>query len=64
MNKIQSLISEILLTVDHIDDLKLAINNDILIFSTEDVTYVYVRHTETLTAQNTPFEIVYKEYFY
>lgn len=64
MNKIQSLINEILITVDHINDLKLAINNDILILSTKDVTYVYVRHTEKLTTVNIPFETVYKEYFY
>lgn len=64
MNKIQSLINEILLTVDHIKDLKLAINDDIVVLSVKDITYVYVRFTEKLTASSSPFEVVYKEYFY
>ena len=64
MNKIQPLINEILLTIDHIKDLKLAINDDIVVLSVKDITYVYVRFTEKLTASSSPFEVVYKEYFY
>lgn len=62
--KILDLINEVLVCVDHIRDLKMAINDDIVLLSDKTKTYVYFRITEKLTESNLPFETVYNQYFY
>lgn len=62
--KILALINEVLVSVEHIDNLKMAINNDIVVLSTGDKTYVYYRLTEKLTESTISFEMIYNQYFY
>lgn len=63
-NKILELINEILGCVNHINDLKMAINSDIVVLSTKNKLYVYYRHTEKLVEYSSSFEEIYTQYFY
>lgn len=64
MNKILELINEILGCVNHIKDLKMAVNSDMVILSFKDKVYIYFRITEKLVESPWSFEEIYNQYFY
>lgn len=62
--EIIEIVKNVLSFLNPFKNLKMALNDDIVVIFIHSKTYVYYRRSGTLNESEIPFEMIYNQYFY